>query len=158
MGRPRKPIEQHRRDGTYQPCRHKGVEPKSVKPEMPGDLKGEAAQLWSDLTPILEDMGIYTAADSLALRLLCDSYAFYMEASEYVKEHGSYYVAHVTRGGLEVFKEHPASKAVSRHRKEIIEMCRQLGLTPASRTGLNVSKTKSEIPSELSNILRGGRN
>ncbi|MCH9776451.1 MAG: phage terminase small subunit P27 family [Planctomycetes bacterium] len=158
MGRPRKSIEQHKRDGTFQKCRHQGPELESNELPVPEDIKGAAAEAWQELAPILASMGILSEADSMAFRLLCDSYGLYLESCEHIAEHGAYYVAHITRAGIEQVKEHPASKARSRYWREVESMARQFGLTPSARTGLNVGTTKNDGPSELAMILRGGMN
>lgn len=148
MGRKRKPIEHHRRDNTFQPCRHSGPEPEATKPIKPDDLTGAAGEMWDALAPVLESMGVYCEADSLALRLLCDSYAGYVAAGEAIR----------TDGGYIGQKEHPAQRARSRYFKEVIDLMRQFGLTPSSRTGLNIRKPDDDGESELDRILRGGDN
>lgn len=157
MGRKKKPIEAHKREGTYRPCSHKGPELEAQRPVKPEDLKGTGSKAWDELAPVLEDMGVLTIADGLALRLLCDSYGFYMDACDTIETEGKYLTL-INKGGGEYVTEHPAVKARARCWKEVETMARQFGLTPSARTGLNVTNPKSGEMSALERILRGGRN
>lgn len=123
MGRHRKPIEQHKREGTYQPCRHSGPRPVIVSPVKPDDLSGGAGDVWDSLSPHVATLGIYTAADAMALRLLCESFALYIKNCDQLKSDGNQI------GN----KEHPAVRSRSRHFREALELMRQFGMTPASR-------------------------
>ncbi len=157
MGRKKKPIEQHKREGTYKPYVHNGPEIEAQRPDKPEDLTGTASEAWDELAPVLEDMGVLTIADGLALRLLCDSYGFYMDACDTIETEGKYLTL-INKGGGEYVTEHPAVKARARCWKEVETMARQFGLTPSARTGLSVVKVEDKKPSALEAILRGGRN
>jgi P27 family predicted phage terminase small subunit len=157
MGRPSKPIEIHKRDGTYQPCRHAGPELKKQAPIMPSGLEGIAVETWERVSPIIAKMGVLTEADWMSLQLLCESYGEYVQACETIKTEGRY-ISQVNKNGSEYQTEHPAVKSRSRCWKEVIELCRQFGMTPASRTGLHVGKPEEGGMSALDRILAGARN
>ncbi|QGQ21207.1 phage terminase small subunit P27 family [Gimesia benthica] len=157
MGRHRKPIEQHKRQGTYQPCRHQGPEPDPTKPVKPDDLTGAAGDMWDALAPVLESMGVYCEADSVALRLLCESYGLYIESCDKIRREG-FLITLTDNKGNQRRVEHPAAKHRSRHFKETLDLMRQFGLTPSSRTGLNIRKPDDDGPSDLERILRDFNN
>jgi len=157
MGRKRKPIEQLKREGNYKACRHRGPELEANELPVPEDMEGVVADTWKELSPVLASMGILTKADGLALRMLCESFSYYAEACETVKEKGAY-SKQVNKNGSEYISEHPAVKARSRYWKEVESIAKQFGLTPSARTGLHVSKPNGREMSALDQILRGGRN
>lgn len=157
MGRPKKPIEEHKRQGTYQPCRHAGPEPEITTPEQPQGLTERAAKFWSEVAPILERNGVFTECDGESLRLMCESYAGYAEARDTIQEEGMF-ITQVNKGGNSYLTEHPAAKARARHWKELFDMLKQFGMTPASRTGLHVGKKEENEMSDLAKILKGSRN
>lgn len=154
MGRKRKPIEQLKRNGTYKPSRHAGIEPEPAVPVMPSDMTGAAAEFWRAITPVLTEMGVYTKADALALRLLCDSYSRFRSACVTLDADGNY-LESTNKNGSQYLAEHPAMKARARHWKEVVEMLRRFGMTPSDRNGLNISKPDDRGESELARILRG---
>lgn len=59
MGRPKKSIEQHLKDGTYRPDRHGPIPGAGggsgvvAPPKKPADLNSDAAAIWSKLLPLL---------------------------------------------------------------------------------------------------------
>ena len=157
MGRPKKPLEKHKREGTFQACRHAGPEPELVDPQEPEGLTGDALKMWRKYAPIIGEMGIYTKADELAFRMLCDSYALYVAACEDIEENGPYQTQ-VNRMGNVYYTDNPSVKQRSKHWREVIDICRQFGLTPSARTGLHVEKKEDNSISELAKILKGSRN
>lgn len=157
MGRPKKPLTQHKREGTYRKHRHEGPEPESVKPGDGDGLEGVALDTWNKISPVLTGMGVYTEADELALHMLCESYGFYVDASKDIKENGRYKIQ-VNKTGNEYYIENPSVKARGRFWREVVDLARQFGLTPSARTGLSVIKVEEKKPSALESILRGGRN
>lgn len=155
MGRHRKPIEQHKRDGTYQPCRHAGPEPEVIVPEMPTGLGEDAKRYWPEIAQVIKETGVYTKADRFALRLLCDSYADYAKARDVLENEGRY-IERVTKNGVALV-DHPALKAMGRHWKEVAYMLRKFGMTPSDRTGLHVGDKDDKKQSDLEILLGGGR-
>ena len=157
MGRYKKPIEQLQREGTFRSDRHAGPRPAVVKPTAPEGLNEKALAMWKKLSPIICEMGIYTAADELALRMLCESYALYVEACDDIDAKGTY-ITQVNRTGNEYYTDNPSVKARGKYWREVVEVCRQFGMTPVSRTGLHVGKPEEGGMSALDRILAGARN
>lgn len=156
MGRHRKPISKHKQDGTFRPDRHSGPEPVIAEPTMPSGLSEASQDLWKRIVPQLLEAGVLTKCDSLALQLLCESYETYVNAGSVIAREGMYVTA-VNKNGSEYRTEHPAAKVQSRKWKEIVLLCRQFGMTPSSRTGLDVS-TGEPAKDPLAEFMnRGGR-
>lgn len=157
MGRPKKPLEKHKLEGTYQSCRHAGPRPELAEPGEPEGLTGDALKMWRKYSPIISEMGIYTDADELAFRMLCESYALYVAACKDIEKNGQY-ETQLNRMGNVYYTENPSVKQRAKHWREVIDICRQFGLTPSSRTGLHVGKKEENEISELAKILKGSRN
>jgi len=157
MGRKRKPIEHLKRNGTYKPSRHAGPEPEPAVPVMPADLAGVAAEFWQAISPVLTEMGVYTKADAIALRLLCESYGFYRESCDVLEADG-HYIEQTNKNNSKYITEHPAGKVRARHWKQVVDMLRKFGLTPSDRNGLDIRKPDDSEESELTRILKGCNN
>ena len=79
MPRPPKSVEQHKRDGTYQPCRHANradSTPSPGTPEMPSGLTDRQRTLWHAVATYLPP-GVVGAIDETALRDLVRVYGVY---------------------------------------------------------------------------------
>jgi phage terminase small subunit len=76
VGRPRKPVEKHVRDGTYRADRH-GPKPdadeQTAPPVKPEDLDEDTAECWDRLVKLLR--GIVRDRDSTMLAELCWQWA-----------------------------------------------------------------------------------
>lgn len=57
MGRPRKPVEEHVKNGTYKPGRHGPLpaapDDPTGPPAKPADLSGDAAGFWDRVVPLI---------------------------------------------------------------------------------------------------------
>lgn len=155
MGRHRKPIEHHKRDGTYQPCRHAGPEPEVVPVEMPVGLDGYAAAFWEAVAPVVNRMGVYTESDHQSLKLMCEAYANYRKCQDRIEEDGMFVTR--TNRNEDYLAEHPALRVMSRHWKELVYLLRKFGMTPSDRTGLHVGDKDDGQESDLEKLLGGGR-
>lgn len=85
-GRPRKSIEQHKLDGTYQKCRHEGRGVQNVERltgiEPPETLTDVARQTWETVIPLLCRAGLVTQVDAPELY---EAFTCYGIAQEYLK-------------------------------------------------------------------------
>jgi P27 family predicted phage terminase small subunit len=96
------------------------------RPEMPRWLKGKAVTEWLHVAPILEQMGVLTQADQIGLALLADAVADYVELREKDKR-----------------RKGSNGTAVRQARADVLKLCREFGLTPSSRTSLQVAPQDS---------------
>jgi P27 family predicted phage terminase small subunit len=124
---------------------------------MPPELSGNAQSLWHRIIPHLITMKVLAKADQLTLQLMCESYATYIDACDEIEKDGAF-IEQVNKAGETYKTEHPACKARSRAWKEIIYLCRQFGMTPSSRTGLNVPSKESGKADPFEALLKGNAN
>ena len=87
MARPRKPLEQHKADGTYRADRHGGVVSAdevagSGSPQMPTTFKGHAKSCWNSVVKLLVDAKIARAIDTPHLVAMCEWWARYRTVSD----------------------------------------------------------------------------
>lgn len=79
VGRPAKSISEHKRDGTFQKCRHSdrdGLESKmSSTIEKPEGMPDSASQHWDKIVPEMQAAGIIKEADEEALKMMCLAWA-----------------------------------------------------------------------------------
>jgi P27 family predicted phage terminase small subunit len=151
-GRPRKTDAQHKADGTRRPDRQRGrVLPVEV-PATPPDLKGVAEACWNVVSEHLRFSGAISKVDGHALRLLCESWSIYVDATDAVREHGVM-IAEEMRHGAKRYKQNPAVEVRAKVWKEIVTMLRQFGLTPASRTAVQPGSDGAEDNSSIEGIL-----
>ena len=81
-GRPRKPTHLKVVAGTAQPCRTNQAEPapQTGVPDAPPHLSERAAAAWAQLSVVVDEMGVLTRSDPVALEMLCNAYVDLLEA------------------------------------------------------------------------------
>lgn len=143
MPRPKKPTALKLLHGDFDknPQRRNHLEPElePAKPTCPAWLTGDARAEWKRVTEELFSMKILTAPDRAAVDAYCAIYGQWRDALRLVKkqgmvlesEHGSY--------------ENPASKIASRCADQIHKYLCQFGLTPASRSRVNVTQQTAPV-------------
>lgn len=111
-------------------------------------LPPTAQRLWKKLAPELSDKGLLTVADYDSFALLCDAYAQYRSASETISKEG----ATITTANGNIQK-HPAVNIAKDAADRWGRMCREFGLTPASRS--HVKTTKAGDDDGLDRFIQG---
>ena len=87
---------------------------------------------WRRLTKLLNEAGIISHIDGLALRLLAESIDLYLTAGEKLGAHGL--IAKTTNGNV---IQSPFLSIRNRTWEQIVKLAGQFGLTPADRTGMS---------------------
>jgi P27 family predicted phage terminase small subunit len=100
---------------------------------MPSWLKGRARAAWKELVPELDRIGLLTVVDGHALAVYCEAWATYVEASEVVRQEGILVDSY--RGGK---AKNPAAQIMRDSADLMMKVGSQYGLTPATRTRLQV--------------------
>lgn len=120
--------------------------PRPTRPVRPRDLGPEASAVWRR---VLRDQapGVITAADRDVLRCYCEAVAEYLEAVRLYAASGPL----IRRGGT--FIPNPLHRIVRDTRDQVRFFGRELGLTPASRTGLQGDRTVTDAFEEY--LARG---
>jgi len=93
---------------------------------------GPRYEAWAALLELLETWGVLQSQDTMALGLLVDAYAEYLEARRNVIRFGPFYET-VGRNGLQV-KQHPEVKRAQNAWARVKSMLTEFGMTPSART------------------------
>lgn len=143
-GRPRKPTEQKRREGTFRADRDGGaVELEVCRPERPPWMSDDAGRHWDRLCDQLEAAGMLSAVDGDGLCLLCEAIAEYQAASDEVAADGL--TAMSEKGGTYISA---AACLRSAAWKKIETMLRRFGMTPSARASMRM-RSDGEAPDEF---------
>lgn len=144
-GRPPKPVELKKLEGTYRKDRDKGVlsMPKVVEvPEPPEQITDNAQILFQDICDILITAGILEVIDVHTVALLAEEMATYYEMTEKLKKTGRTYLSphgHLVKRPETVIRNESLANS--------LRLMAQLGLTPAMRQkfGFMQSQTQTKI-------------
>ncbi len=113
------------------------------RPRRPRSLRREAARVWNQLLPQLEQMKIVSTVDKQALGRYCQAVAKYWEAEKVLELNGSTYHTYDKQGST-IVNDRPE---VARSAK-LSEECRKLenlfGLNPAARASFAPVKASDE--------------
>lgn len=114
-------------------------EPERGTPEMPNGMKGVSKECWLQLSPILDDMGVLTIADSLALQLLCETFAHWKRAQDMLSKHGDVYPIKDDNGKVKYLQQSPYVAISRNFGKALKDLLCEFGLTPSARSRVETS-------------------
>lgn len=134
----RKPTSLKILEGTTRKDRRNPLEP---RPDlMAGDerpptwLKGKAARRgWREVLPIVVGLRVATAADRLAVGMLCAAFGRWLDARDALGGLGGPVYETVTPTGSVMRREHPEVGREERAWSHVMAALREFGMTPASR-------------------------
>jgi P27 family predicted phage terminase small subunit len=131
-GHNRKPVEFHKRAGTYRKDRH-GVAidwskapPAQVNP--PRWFTPDAKKFWREHRNVCEEMGTLDQLTQTLFEVVCETWSDIQEFGEQIKTEGS-----VIDG-----RPHPLLSARNRAIKDFWKLAAEFGLTPRGRQRLNL--------------------
>ncbi len=140
--------------GTAQPCRMNPNEPKPEKagcPKAPKTLSIEARKHWRRITKDLEACGVLTNIDQDALAVYCELYAQWVEAGNMIRKKGMViadprYADRKTESGKAMVVPilSPYFRASMKLSDQMKQMLVEFGMTPSSRTRVQVRKDHPE--------------
>ena len=111
--------------------------PIPIAPECPDWLFDDAKKEWKRLAPELERLGLLKIIDKMAFVGLCQSYAIYKKASEFIKKNGTTYRIPRTDKSGKVTSVYiapfPEVAVANQSLKQIRAFATEFGLTPSSR-------------------------
>ena len=146
-GRPRKPTQMKVLEGNRGKRPLPANEPKpapatkDVKP--PTWMNTDGKKMWKRLVPILQRLQLLTEADLESFSMLCQSWGDYVEHVKDIKKNGKYCI-YVNKGGGANEVERPAVKLMHRAYERYKALCSEFGLTPASRTRIEIKPSDEE--------------
>ena len=140
-GRPRKPTHLHQLEGTGRKERLNALEPAPRKglPDRPQwvDEDPVTSQLFNAASQYINNMGVATEVDGIAIGLLADQLALYIELRAAIRREGSIIETEGSKGQIKT-QAHPAIPQLNQTLGAIHKLLREYGLTAASRA--NVSR------------------
>ena len=150
-GRIPEPTSKQKLKGTYRPTRRKG-EPVSDgrTPEVPDFLDDTALAEWERVVDILVANGTLGRTDRGVLAGNCQSWSDYISAVELLRREG---MVVVTSSGYS--QPHPMVAIMNGAWDRYLKTSRELGLTPASRTKLDVRQVDTKTTGRLKYIGTG---
>ena len=123
-----------RRGSRHMGNRTAEPKPSNGAPVAPEWLSENAKIAWSQHADELVGLGLLTLVDDFSYALLCQAYADYVEAVELVRENGL--IATSDKGSV---YQHPAVGIMNKAAERLMKACREFGLTPSARSGMNVA-------------------
>ncbi len=147
-GRPVKPNVIKELHGTIKKSRvvHNEVQPTiEIGLTAPADLNEWGAKYWTDIMSEYGKIGLVTKVDVGALHSVCYWFGLMNEAADIVSAKGlEVEVEKVTPKGesYTVTETNPMIAVADKAFKNYIAMCREFGLTPASRTRISAPDQK----------------
>lgn len=109
--------------------------PDATQPEAPDYLDDHAKEFWDKYAEQLNELGVLTQADGEAFAQCCQQYSLCRQLE---KEEGD-----------------TSLRRLLQARRELFVYLREFGLTPSSRSRLDVSRTNQDIDSEVKRRLIG---
>ncbi len=114
------------------------------KPRMPSWLSDEAKRAWRHMVPQLEALGILKRADEVVLAMFCTDYAEWSQACEEISTLKSRFVKQPS-GRI---CQHPLLRIRDAAAERMRKLISELGMSPAARTGLNITQKPSPSKSK----------
>ncbi|WP_084977908.1 phage terminase small subunit P27 family [Plesiomonas shigelloides] len=111
--------------------------PRREVPSPPEHLTDWGKMAWVKVSLLLDDMGVLTVADSLALERLCDIYADILQLRETIAIEGRTYTTKTQMGDF-LIKANPAVAMLADADRRFKSYLVEFGLTPAARTKVKV--------------------
>ena len=167
-GPPKKPTQlkvvQNTPGGKHKLPKHE-VRPKKVRgTSPPRHLIKPARKIWREQAAKLEELGLLTNIDLNALARYCDYLHRWIELSKMLDKEGYYIILYHEQSPEEQAAGDPPLVKYVQQRpevniffnlgKDLARLESQFGLTPAARTGLDVTPKKSD--GDAKSFLYGG--
>ena len=127
--------------------------PLTVAP--PDHLDADAKAEWGRLVPLLTRMRVLTEADYMALANLCSSWSTMITAQKQIQTAGMLYKSQKTN----YVQISPLWTIVQQSMKQVNEILKEFGMTPAARTKVQTvpGKPAESDPWDEGDKMRGGQ-
>jgi P27 family predicted phage terminase small subunit len=151
MGRPATPTKLKLLRGETRPSRLNRAEPRprGHRPRMPLAMAPAAVAVWRRVMREMGATGVITGADADVFRTYCESVARYQYAARMLEQSGP-----LVRGQRGELVKNPLHQVVRDNAVLLRALARELGLTPAARTGLRANGEPERDP--FADFLDGG--
>ena len=142
MARGRKPLPSHLRLIKGNPGKRpiNANEPRAAKgrPSCPDHASDKARETWGYVCNVLDDMGLLTCTDAIAIEMLCEAYADFVAASQDLKDFGSSYYQTVNEAGSIMYRAHPAVAKKQDADRRIRGWLAEFGMSPTARSRVKI--------------------
>ena len=137
------------------PLNENEPKPKGKAPTCPKWLEEDAKKEWRRTSKQLESLGMLTEVDMTAFAGYCQAYARWKESEEFITKHGA-----IVKTPSGYWQQVPQVSIAQTYLRIMNRFCEQFGLTPSSRSNLNVGNGNSEEDDVMENLLTlgGGKN
>lgn len=120
--------------------------PKAARPKCPKWIDSYAKQAWRQLVPQLESLGVLTLLDKHALVVLCQTWARWKKAEEFIQQHGETYPVRDDKGDVRYMKRFPEVATAEACARTLNRYFAEFGLTPSARSRITVTEPSSSDP------------
>ena len=128
--------------GTARPCRLNEKEPTPKKPEKikpPSCLSKEEKKCWREIVSELQKCGIATTVDKSALTAYCKCWVAWKNELVIIDEEGT-----VVAGCMGNKIVSPHVRIASDYFKQLLNLWREFGMTPSSRSRIHANKDEPD--------------
>lgn len=141
MGRKPKPTRLKILNGNPggRPLNATEPHPRRGIPEPPACLDAFAREVWAELVPELDRLGLLTVVDRWALAAFCTACSDFEDATQTIANE-----TRQTARGTGALMTHPAFTRRRQAMKDIRDFCALFGLDPSSRSRLHVDPPSEE--------------
>jgi P27 family predicted phage terminase small subunit len=131
------------------------VEPCTSVPEPPPWLEDEGLREWHRVAPKLVEMRLLSPIDVMNLGAYCKVYAQWRKCCEQIDRDGAVYlpIAPADYNKPVKYEAHPAVAVADRMLRTVIEISRQFGFTPASRSQIKIARQSSKGEDEFDKFM-----
>lgn len=116
--------------------------PAAKLPKCPDHLDEVARKEWKRLAPILSRMRVLTEADYITLAALCQTYSQWKAAQEQLNRAGV--AGMLYKGPTGYIQVSPMLTIARAAVDQLTKLCREFGLTPSSRSGIQVADGRAK--------------
>lgn len=125
--------------------------PPAGAPDAPTFVDDRALQVWNALVPRIARVGLARTIDGGALERYCVMFVQWRDCQEFVRKNGAEYavrgeprrVKGVEKPGRVLyFREYPAVARAAKLSRDMLQIEREYGLTPAARTRIRLDADK----------------
>lgn len=119
-------------------------------PSRPKVMSKKGSQQWDFVCGLIDEMGLLSRTDTIAIQLLCEAYADYLNAIEAInKNGGETYQTQTSRGKGVIVRNIPAVRQRNDADYRIRSWLNEFGMTPSARSRVRGNgKNSEEDPAE----------
>ena len=128
--------------------------PKLGRPRCPSWLDANAKAIWKSVVPELERLGVLASVDQMALTVLCSTWSSYRNAVEAARKQPAIIETLAADGSIKHRRPNPYLKLARDTAADLNKWLREFGLTPASRTRLEIQIDNGNAGSAIDDRYR----